>query len=402
MKTGIWLWSTMAMAAATAVTLIPAAGQQAPAPQADTRPASMGASAPVSAAVQLQKLLPRVTFNDADLKDVFQSLRDQTGASIHVRWNALAAAGITKNTVVTLESNNVTLEQALRLVLDGVGASAALDFTEDGNLIIVSTGDDLTTHTVIRRYDVQDLVRQSRPRLEEILTPPSAPTTQGSNIASNIDYCQASNSDEEGGFPVEALINMIKSLCTPYSWNDPYHVQVAAYANTLVITQTASNHKKIEHLLTLLRQQREASRLTLGVAIVKVPDGKSAAALAAALAGAKDIPADLVAGAADGKWVVERCSVEDTFSGDRIRIARSGTGLSGYDVLICPQARSPDGVLTAGVSVTGTWMEKTVSMARTDTLRLQVKPAAMQTATLLPSDAPGGGAILVLWQPGSK
>ena len=100
-----------------------------------------------------------VSFDQLPFVDVVQYLRDQTGAGIHVKWNVLQRAGITRDTPVTFRlEKQGTLGQTLKAMLAGIDDDTGLDYTVEDGVIKISTQDDFASDMVTMVYDIQDLI----------------------------------------------------------------------------------------------------------------------------------------------------------------------------------------------------------------------------------------------------
>jgi hypothetical protein len=90
----------------------------------------------------LQKRIPELRLEGTPLSDVFDFLRDVTGANIFVNWKVLEGVGIDRNTPVTLVVRDVTLDMVLRLILKNVGGDdVPLAYTTEQNVITISVAD---------------------------------------------------------------------------------------------------------------------------------------------------------------------------------------------------------------------------------------------------------------------
>ena len=85
--------------------------------------------------VHLNRPLPGVRFTGAALVDVFDFLRDVSGWRIEVDWPAIEAAGVDRNTKVTLAADGVRFGEALALLLEFHG----LAFATRGPAVFVTT-----------------------------------------------------------------------------------------------------------------------------------------------------------------------------------------------------------------------------------------------------------------------
>lgn len=82
--------------------------------------------------------------------------------SIYVKFNMLQQVSVDKKTPVNVELRNVTVEKALRTVLEDVGTVNPLGYVVDEGVVTISTKDDLATRTCTRVYSVQDIVAAIR------------------------------------------------------------------------------------------------------------------------------------------------------------------------------------------------------------------------------------------------
>ena len=111
---------------------------------AATKPAAPAKRVPIRK--KLARKIERLSFADIGLKDVFQFLREYSGANLHVCWRVLGAAGIERDTKISLDVRRISVLRALELVARDVsGASPKSDvtFVIEPNLVIVSTKVDL-------------------------------------------------------------------------------------------------------------------------------------------------------------------------------------------------------------------------------------------------------------------
>lgn len=112
-------------------------------------------------AKMMQKLQTKVKvdFKGITLPDALTFLEDTLETNIHTRWAALAAAGIDKNTPLSVRVKQpVTAEKLLALILEDAGGVNPLGYEIDRDVLTVSTKDDLAKKTVTRVYDIRDLL----------------------------------------------------------------------------------------------------------------------------------------------------------------------------------------------------------------------------------------------------
>jgi hypothetical protein len=181
--------------------------------------------------------LPGLDLDKVPLADAVDALRHATGRNIFVNWRALEAAGVKRETRVSILLTQMPLGNALQLLLDmAAGRRDKLGVAVDDGVITISTGDDLAKNTLTRVYDVRDIV---------------------------------SGADLPGGADREARVKALTRLLTgtvaPGTWRESgkdgavgalRHLQ-----GQLIITQTPENHEAIKRLLAgvgeLLRPAKE-------------------------------------------------------------------------------------------------------------------------------------------------
>jgi general secretion pathway protein D len=229
----------------------------------------------------LEKAAPELRFDAIEFQEVITQLRQLTGLNIVPNWMALEAMAIEKDVEVTLQlRQGVKFSKALELILDEVGAGEVeLGYTIDEGVIQISTREDLSRKTVVRVYNVQDLII-------------SVPTFRGRQI--NLD--QIGQSQQEGGIgggrylrgqggsggsnsqglfggsgnqnddedtdtegdPLEPIIELIQQTIDPESWREAGGNvgSIQSLNQQIIVTQTSENHGELRDLLQQLRRAR--------------------------------------------------------------------------------------------------------------------------------------------------
>jgi hypothetical protein len=85
----------------------------------------------------LLRELPSVNFKRTSFREAIDVLRDISGATIEVKWDTIVAAGISRDTPVTLKLNAIPFKEALRLLLLDAGGTVPIDFTIENNVVSV-------------------------------------------------------------------------------------------------------------------------------------------------------------------------------------------------------------------------------------------------------------------------
>ncbi len=100
-----------------------------------------------------------LSFTEAPLDQVIGVIRDFSKMNVIVRWPQLEANAVTKDKLITLDVKNLRLSQILHEVINQAGgADVKLAYRASGNLLVVSTAEDLGKELITRVYDVTDLL----------------------------------------------------------------------------------------------------------------------------------------------------------------------------------------------------------------------------------------------------
>ena len=168
---------------------------------------------------QLDQTIPELQFDGAGLTDVIDFLRDASGMNIVVEWRALENAGVDRNSPVSVRVRDVKFSRALDMILRDIsGGTVPLGYSIDGNVIRISTGENLDALTDIRAYDVRDILA-SEAKMED--------------LKKLIVETVATHSWRESGGSVGAILPT---------------------RNKLIVTQTPMNHRQIRAVLQMLRE----------------------------------------------------------------------------------------------------------------------------------------------------
>ena len=132
----------------------------------DYEPAGTYRPTPADAAVRdkLKASIPSMDLSGVELWQAIGELREISGAGIRVNWAALAKERVMPETTVNVRLKNVTLDKAIRTVLDDVSCigpghqdeTGMGHVVEDGAITITSKS-DLDGHLDTREYDIRDI-----------------------------------------------------------------------------------------------------------------------------------------------------------------------------------------------------------------------------------------------------
>ena len=154
--------TTLAVGLALAFLSSSALAQTAPAAK-DTKVVVKTSKGTPGTLAQLNKRIEEISFQDLPFDQVIDWLAQYTGMQINVRWQNLTDAGISRDKAVTLSVKKLRFSQVLWMVMNDVGGSdLKLAYRASGNLLILSTAEDLGKEMLVRVYDVSDLLVRVR------------------------------------------------------------------------------------------------------------------------------------------------------------------------------------------------------------------------------------------------
>ena len=107
----------------------------------------------------LNQRMPEALFEDVPLEQVMEFIAEYTQMNVVVRWQILEDAGIERDKAITIKVRNVRLSQVLWMIMDEAGGpDLKLAYRASGELLIISSAEDLGREMVVRVYDVSDLL----------------------------------------------------------------------------------------------------------------------------------------------------------------------------------------------------------------------------------------------------
>jgi len=175
----------------------------------------------------LDTTVSKLDFEDMELSQVMQFMRDVSGANIHVKWRALALASIEPASSVDLNLSNVSFRKSLEAILKDVGGGK-LDYIVDEGVVVISTREDFDRRLSLAVYDIRDIIVADR------------------NPAFGLDW-RLSPADR-----ARAVAGIMSGVTRIVG-------RVGAVVETrglLVVSQPRSNHEKILDLLNGIRKEK--------------------------------------------------------------------------------------------------------------------------------------------------
>ncbi len=221
-------------------------------------------------AAKLKQRIPKLDFEDTEFQAVITFLREMSNLNINPNWTALEAAGIAKTAKVSLHLTDVTFEKALRTLLGNLGGgTTALNFVVDDGVVTISTKEDLSQKTVIRLYDINDLIVRypmfSGPVMDLSNTIANVAgngsgSSGGGGLFGSSSGCSSGNTSSEDCTPsksevIQKIIATIKGAVEPDSWKPEGTVGIINDFNgNLTVLQTADAQAKVADVLTQFRE----------------------------------------------------------------------------------------------------------------------------------------------------
>lgn len=210
-------------------------------------------SAPAEDHANLDQLIPEVKLESTTLEAAIDTLREQTHSNIVVYWDDLEAAGVNRDAPIKLHLWNVSLGQALDVLLTLAGGDhSGMRAAKDGIIIVATPQKIIDNNGVIKIYDIRDLVEQF---LRDGRPPGAFTQPAVSNPEVRTADTPASSAGPTFGEMVESITRLIEDAVDTDSWKDNGGSTGAMreLAGRLIITQTPSGHRQIVNLLGTLR-----------------------------------------------------------------------------------------------------------------------------------------------------
>lgn len=185
---------------------------------------------------KLRKVLDPVTFDQSPLDKCLAYLAKVADVNISVNWKSLENGGVKPSKPITLKLEHATARQTLNAILDKAHQNDVIKYRLDDGVIKIYAG-DYYQFSVIRVYDVHDLIDETCARSKRLAVEGKAPMNE---------------LEAEDG-----LINIIQEAIDPVSWRVAGGSEGGArgFDGMLIIYQTPENHEDIAELLAAMRRK---------------------------------------------------------------------------------------------------------------------------------------------------
>lgn len=228
---------------------------------------------------RLHATLVDAEYDAVDLEDVIEDLRQKYDLNIHVSWKRLDAIGVRKDERIELTLKQVPLAMVLRMVLQEAldDDIDQLDYSVRGGIIVISSRNALQRDTILKTYDITDLIESgyavrrfaNTPVLGMVLTgreyvggeKKREPATGGGGgggggSGGGIFGDPSDDSNRIGRMElVNEVVTILQEHIEPDSWRDSGGDtgSITIFESTLLILHTIEIHLKIKVLLDMLR-----------------------------------------------------------------------------------------------------------------------------------------------------
>lgn len=213
---------------------------------------------PVSTAALLNQRLPEVRFVETPLDQVIEWLAEFTQMNVVVRWETIVDAGVERDAPVSLQVRNLRLSQVLWLIMnEAAGSDLVLAYRASGNLLILSTEEDLGREMITKVYDVSDLLvrppQTGRPDYQQSNQGLGQQSGGGGGQSIFGQGQQQNTQQQEPGqdVQIEELVTLIKNTVEPDSWDTGAGKgSISVFGSLLIVRNTILVHQQLGGYLT--------------------------------------------------------------------------------------------------------------------------------------------------------
>ncbi|MEM0982576.1 MAG: hypothetical protein AAGI17_01355 [Planctomycetota bacterium] len=228
-------------------------------------------SEPENNRVVLDKLRRRRTqadFNEQTLENVLTFIGSIGELALDVDWNALDIIAVDRDTPVSLNLQDVTLETVLNRTLEKASSpDLPADWAVEDGVLTISSDEALRRNTVLEVYQIQDLILdipdfQQAPQfdLNTVFQAGGQAGGGGGGGGGQSPFQQQQQQREIAPLEerVVPVIDVIRNNIDTDNWqaNGGSTGRIETFQGNLIITNTKKNHREIYGLLNKLRAVR--------------------------------------------------------------------------------------------------------------------------------------------------
>jgi hypothetical protein len=195
-----------------------------------------------SASAVIEEELNKFTSIDVvelPLKDVVLYLSETHRLPIVLKMKQLEEASISIDTPVTKSLRGVSLSTVLDVILEDLNLTYYFN-----EVLFITSPADAHNRTEVRIYDCRDILD----------IPGGAGAAPAGGAPGGFG---AAGVHSQAAAPADQLIQIVKTNVDQETWSDERGFRVGSiseFNGLIVVTQTAQTHRKIEHLLSMLRE----------------------------------------------------------------------------------------------------------------------------------------------------
>lgn len=219
-----------------------------------TKPSSEEAAKEESVEAKLSRKMDFM-FEEVPLRDVLSKVSEQAGVEFYIHIKELEDAGVNFHVPVTFKMRGVRIGQGLELMLGDLELVAL----EHDGLVMVTTLKHAASQLATRVYDCRDLLTMPAIKLPDVVPAqlPGGPFPGGYGEGGGGGYGGGASGvakPPESTSRPDQLLGIITNAVDTSTWDEIGGPGTMGHYNGLiVITQTASTHKKVENLLDMMR-----------------------------------------------------------------------------------------------------------------------------------------------------
>jgi len=188
---------------------------------------------------RLESTVLNINFDDTSLEDGVRFIQRFTGVNLIISPKLRSEPGFDEITL-SLQLTGVTAKQALRLMLE----FHELGLVYRSGILQVTTKEDARGKPELRIYSIADLTF----KLRDFPGPDLQLRPSGSEFEMEEEMVEREDPFEDPQF----IIDIIQANIEPESWEQD-GVSITSTKNVLLVRQSPAVHRKIAHLLVLLR-----------------------------------------------------------------------------------------------------------------------------------------------------
>ncbi len=240
----------------------------------------------------LQETLIDADYDRIDFERVIDDLRERFNLNIHVSWAQLEKIGVRRDERIEVKLKQVSLATLLDIVLGEVSDSLGpLNYIVNNGILTISGGELTREPTLLRMYDVTDLIESGYAIRRFANTPVLGLELTGREfIGGEIRRVGGSGGGGPGGGGgqifgdaedapdrrgemerIQEIIDLLMTSVEPDTWVD-YGGEtgsILAFESTLLIRHTLRVHQEIAELFQLVRSS-QPQPLDADVAVVRL------------------------------------------------------------------------------------------------------------------------------------